>query len=405
MAIRTVIYTGTYQDQHWFSDIHRPTAPGLLNTPAHGVGIGRYAFDTDTGDVSLLGYTYADNNPATLWVAPNQRYLYVAHETKNFNNEYGAGGGVSAYAIDQETGDLALINTVSSCGTFAAYVTCDKTGQYVVVANHASYFYNTEFVPTENGDYVPRVLRDVGSLALFQVREDGGLEEACDVQVLPGHGYDVFNQMSAHPHGVEITGDDLVIAPDKGADTIAVFRLNRENHKLSPVEFYPSDPGAAPRHAAIHPTMPFFFVINEFNNKVVSYRWDTVTGKLTELQQAFTVPPQFVGKSYTSCDIKIHPSGRFIYLTNHPPFASIAAFRVEEGTGAMRLMGNYRNIMHGFREISIDPTGKYMVGGDMSGDTLYVFAIDPDTGALTDTKKTATAIFPSCSHFAQLGKA
>ncbi len=404
MKKQTIVYTGTYQDQHWFSDYHRPTAPGLLDTPAHGIGIGRYAFDPATGNIALLGHTYVDNNPATLRVSPNQRYLYVAHETKNFDNAYGAGGGVSAYAIHQETGDLAHINTVPSCGTFAAYVTCDKTGQYVVVANHASYFYNTQFVPTEDGDYAPQVLRDVGSLALFRVRQDGGLEEACDVQTIPGRGYDVFNQMSAHPHGVEITQDDVVVAPDKGADTVDVFRLDREEHRLVPVEFFPSTPGAAPRHVAIHPTLPFLFVINEFNNKVVSYRWDPATGKLTEIHQAFTVPPQFVGKSYTSCDIKIHPNGQFIYLTNHPPFASIAAFRVEQDTGKMELMGNYRSIMHNFREIAIDPTGRYLVGGDMSRDSMHVFAIDPETGALTDTGNTAPAVFPSCTHFAQLGK-
>lgn len=401
--MKYMIYTGTYQNQHWFSDKHRPNIPGLLDVPAHGVGIGRYAFNPATGDIALQGYTYADNNPATLRVSTDQRYLYVAHETKNFNNQLGAGGGVSAYAIHQETGDLELINTVSACGTFTAHIACDQTGKYVVAANHASYFYNTEFIQTDNGDYHPQVLRDIGSLALFRVRKDGGLEEACDVQVLPGHGYDVFNQMSAHPHGVEITSDDLVIAPDKGADAIDVFRLDRTNHKLSPIEFFPCDPGSAPRHAAIHPTAPYLFVINEFNNKVVAYRWDPKSGRLAEIQQAYTVPSQFVGKSYTSCDIKLHPNGRFLYLTNHPPYASITAFHVDEKSGELKLMGNYRALMHNYREISIDPTGRFLVAGDMTGDIIYVYAIDPETGALTDTNKAALALFPSCCHFARLG--
>jgi 6-phosphogluconolactonase len=195
-----------------------------------------------------------------------------------------------------------------------------------------------------------------------------------------------------------------VVAPDKGADAVDVFRLDREHHQLAPVEFLPSNPGAAPRHVAIHPTEPFLFIVNEFNSKVVSYRWDRATGKLTEIQQAFTVPPQFVGKSYTSCDIKLHPNGRFLYLTNHPPFHSITAFLVEQDTGRMRLMGNYRALMRGFREIAIDPTGRYLVGGDMSRDTVYVFAIDPETGALTDTGHTAPASFPSCAHFARPGQ-
>ncbi|MDR2078098.1 MAG: lactonase family protein [Treponema sp.] len=403
MIPHMMVYAGTYQDQHWFSDMQAPHLPGLLEAPAHGVGIGRYSLDLETGELMLLGYTAADNNPATLRVSPDQKYLYVAHETKNFDNVKGAGGGVSAYSIDQTNGDLRLINIVSSCGTFPAHITVDRAGRFVVVANHASYFYNTRFHKTEDGDYRPEVLRDVGSLVLFAVREDGGLEEACDLQAIPGRGYDVFNQMSAHPHGVEIVSDDYVIAPDKGADTVDVFKLDRENRKLLPVEFFPSDPGAAPRHAAVHPSSPFLFVINEFNNKVVSYRWDRGTGKLTEIQQSFTVPPQFVGKSYTSCDIKIHPNGRFMYLTNNPPYASIAAFVIDGETGRMTLMGNYREIMRNFREINIDPTGKYMVGGGMANDRMFVYKIDPETGALRDTGKTAPALFPSCTHFARIG--
>lgn len=397
--MKTIVYTGTYQDQHWFSDYRRPNL-GLLGTPAHGVGIGRYSFDTHTGEIELLGYTVADDNPATLWVSPDQKYLYVAHETKNFGGVLGAGGGVSAYRINQSSGDLTHINTVSSCGTFTAYVTTDKTGRYVVAANHASYFYNTAFEKTGDGDYIPRVLRDIGSLALFRVREDGGLEDACDVQTLPGCGHDVFNQMSAHPHAVEITDEGYVIAPNKGSDSVDVFRLGQDS--LVPVEYFNAEPGSAPRHLAIHPTQPFFFVMNEFNNKIVSYAWDRHTGKLREIQKAFTVPSQFVGKSYTSCDIKIHPSGRFIYGTNHT-FKSIVAYRVDEGTGTMSLIGNFRESIGAYRELGIDPSGQFLVAGNMETDEMDVYAIDADTGYIFKTANTAPALYPSCTHFAQIG--
>lgn len=397
--MKTYIYTGTYQDQHWFSDVRRPNL-GLLGTPAHGIGIGRYEFDADTGGIRLLGYTAAANNPATLWVSPDQSFVYVAHETKNFDGVLGAGGGVSAYRIDRATGDLTLINTVSSCGTFPAYVTTDHTGSFVVAANHASYFYNTAFERTQDGDYAPRVLRDTGSLALFHVRADGGLEEACDVRELSGCGHDVFNQMSAHPHAVEITRDGFVIAPDKGADCVHVFRLDRENGVLAPVGSFASEPGAAPRHLALHPRKPYVFVMNEFNNKIVSYRVDP-DGRLEEIQRAFTVPMQYVGKSYTSCDIKLHPGGRFLYGTNHT-FKSIVAYRVNEDDGTLRLIGNFREAIGTYREINFDPTGRYLVAGDMDADRVDVFAVDQDTGYLAKTTAAAPALYPSCVHFARL---
>ncbi|GHT78888.1 hypothetical protein FACS1894130_06300 [Spirochaetia bacterium] len=403
MAKKVIVYTGTYQDQYWMSDQYRPKFNPLIKA-AHGIGIGRFEFDPESGRLSPLGYTYANNNPATLWVSPNQKYLYAAHETKNFDGALGAGGGLSAYKIDQKTGDLILINTVSSCGTFAAYVTTDRLGEYVVVGNHASYFYTTTFTKTGDGDYVPQVHHDIGSLALFRVRPDGGVEEACDVQELPGCGYDVHNQNGAHPHSVEITLDDFVITPNKGGDRVDVFKLDRKNGKLLPIESFPANPGAAPRHIAIHPSLPFFFIINEFNNKVVAYQWDRTTGKLTEIMQSFTVPSQFVGKSYTSCDVKIHPSGKFLYVTNHPPFFSITAFNINQKTGELNLIGSFREVMDNFREIAFDPSGKYLVGGSMDGDRMLVFEVDEKTGLLSKSKhEPVPAVYPSCTHFAEIG--
>lgn len=397
--MKTFFYTGTYQAQHWFSDIHRPNAE-LLGAIAHGVGIGRYAFDSEAGQVSLLGYTPVDNNPATLSVSPNNKYLYVAHETKNFNGNLGIGGAVSAYKINPENGDLTFINTVSACGTFTAYITTDKTGKYVIASNHGSYFYTTRFKKTDDGDYLPQIMRDDGSLALFRVREDGGLEDACDLQILEGKGYDVFSQASAHPHAVEVTRDDYVIAPNKGADTIDIFVLDKEKDKLIPAYNIKDEPGSAPRHLAIHPIKPMFFVMNEFNNKIVSYRWDVASGEPEILAHTFTVPMQFVGKTYTSCDIKIHPSGNFVYGTNHT-FKSIVAYKVDQVSGKLSLIGNFREEIGIYREISIDLTGKYLVAGDLKTDLIDVFEINQDTGVINKSKHSAPAIYPSCIHFAK----
>jgi 6-phosphogluconolactonase (cycloisomerase 2 family) len=43
-----------------------------------------------------------------------------------------------------------------------------------------------------------------------------------------------------------------------------------------------------------------------------------------------------------------------------------------------------------------------MVGGGMANDRMFVYEIDPETGALRDTGKTAPALFPSCTHFARI---
>jgi 6-phosphogluconolactonase len=369
---------------------------------AHGIGIGRSELDAKTGALKVLGYTPCGDNPATLCVSPDRKYLYAANETKNLDGVRGAGGGVTAFAIDPATGDLKFINSRSSCGTFPAYVVTDRTGGYVLVANHASYFYSTEFVRGGDGDYAPRVWRDVGSVALFRARADGGLEDACDLRVLEGSGHDPLNQASAHPHAVDITDDDFVIVPNKGADTVDVFRLDRAQDRLVPLSRFAAEPGSAPRHVALHPRKPYVFIMNEFNNTLVSYYLDKDKGTLREIQRVFTVPPQFVGKSYTSGDVKVHPNGRFLYGTNniHP---SLVGFRIDEETGRLELIGNFRENVAYFREVGIDPSGQYLVAGAMKFDRFATYRIDQDSGHLYATDYSTEVIFPSCVHFAQLG--
>src|ERR1022692_2122611 len=69
-------------------------------------GIYAYRFQSSTGKLTSIGLAGETSNPSFLAVHPSQRFLYAANE----NNS----GTVSAFAIDPATGQLKLLNQVSS---------------------------------------------------------------------------------------------------------------------------------------------------------------------------------------------------------------------------------------------------------------------------------------------------
>src|SRR5271155_5241878 len=136
-------------------------------------GIYAYGFDRDTGELTPLGLAAETTNPSFLAVHPNHRFLYAVNETGNYNGQ--KSGAVSAFAIDRATGKLSRLNQVASKGSDPCYLSIDKTGKFVLVANYTG-----------------------GSVAVFPILEDGTLGEASAFIQHTGHGPNPQRQESPH---------------------------------------------------------------------------------------------------------------------------------------------------------------------------------------------------------------
>ena len=72
----------------------------------------------------------------------------------------------------------------------------------------------------------------------------------------------------------------FVVVPDKGFDRTFFFRFH--DGRLSPTSVANSAPGAAPRHATFHPSLPVLYVNNELDSTVTVFDW--ADGTVTERQ-------------------------------------------------------------------------------------------------------------------------
>src|SRR6266566_2799900 len=86
------------------------------------------------GKSASLGLVAETTNPSFLAIDRTRRFLYAVNEISDYQGQ--KSGSVSAFAIDRKTAKLAFLNEVPSRGADPCYVTLDKSGKYVLVANY-----------------------------------------------------------------------------------------------------------------------------------------------------------------------------------------------------------------------------------------------------------------------------
>ncbi len=341
-------------------------------------GIYAYRFDADTSELSPIGLVAETTNPSFLAVHPNHRFLYAVNEVTRYKGQ--SSGTVSAFAIDNATGKLTFLNEVSSRGADPCYVTVDKSGKYVLVANYTG-----------------------GSIATFPVSDDGRLGEASAFVQHSGHGTNPERQEGPHAHSIDLSPDNhFALVDDLGLDELVVYRFDSAKGSLTSNDpkFAKLNSGAGPRHFAFHPNGKFGYVINEMQSTVTAFGYDPASGALHSLQTVSTLPKDFSGRN-EDAEVEVHPSGKFLYASNRG-HDSIAVFAIDAAKGTLTLVEIASTQGKEPRNFQIDPTGTLLFAANQKSDSIVVFRIDVKTGRLTPTGQKIDVGTPVCVKFLAL---
>ncbi|SES22239.1 lactonase family protein [Rhizobium sp. NFR03] len=234
------------------------------------------------------------------------------------------------------------------------------------------------------------------SLVVYGIREDGRLTPPVSSVQQAGSGPDADRQERSHAHSVTRIGPNLLLVADLGTDTLTTYALDEEG-TLSRRHVCPTAPGAGPRHAALHPGGGWIFFMNELDSTVSSYAVNG-DGRLTLADTQPAVPED--AKSANHCaDIQISPDGRFVYGSNRG-HDSIVIFAVNAETGALTLVGHTPCGGATPRNLAISPSGRHLLCANQNADVITIFARDADTGALAPTGKMIAVGTPMCIRFA-----
>jgi 6-phosphogluconolactonase len=234
-------------------------------------------------------------------------------------------------------------------------------------------------------------------VAVLPVLPGGGLGDPVEMVQHTGHSVNASRQEGPHAHSVNISPDNrFAFVCDLGIDKIMVYRFDEVTGKLTPADhpFFTTAPGAGPRHFTFSRNGQGAFVVNELNSTVTSLKYDSANGFLTEIQTITTLPDGFAAEN-TCADIHLHPNGRFLYASNRG-HNSIAAFSVEEATGMLKLLQHQPTLGQTPRNFAIHSSGRYLLAANQDSNSIHVFSIDPATGISSETGNFIQIVKPVC---------
>jgi 6-phosphogluconolactonase len=352
---------------------------GTYTNKTESKGIYAYLFDPGVGKLSPLGLGAESEDPSFLAVHRSGKYLYAVNEIDHFGAQ--KSGAVSAFSIDPKTGKLTLLNQASTQGAGPCHISLDKTGKFVLVANY-----------------------DGGSIAVFPIREGGGLAPASAFIQHSGSSVNKERQEGPHAHWIGTSPDNrFALAADLGLDEILIYRFNAAKGTLPPntPPFAKLNPGAGPRHLTFHPNGKFAYVLTEMGSSVTAFAYKASNGALSSLQTVSTL--SILRKDYSgpkeAAEIAVHPSGKFLYASNRAGIDTISIFSIDPIKGTLQLKDEYPTMGKTPRHFAIDPTGKFLLAANQESNNIVIFRIDATTGALSPTGEITEAPAPVCITF------
>ena len=333
-------------------------------------GIYVFRFDSESGKPGPVELAAEVRSPSFLAIHPHRRFLYAVNESGGSGKR--GGGAVSAFAIDEGSGKLSLLDEESSGGDGPCHIVVDSAGKNVLIANYGG-----------------------GSVAALPISGDGKLGPATAFIQHRGSSVDPGRQKGPHAHAIVLDAKNrFALTADLGLDKVLVYRFDPAKGSLEAAGDAALKPGSGPRHLAFHPDGRRIYVINELSSTLTAFRYDAERGALQDIGTASTLPEGHSGRNSTA-EIVVHPSGRFVYGSNRG-HDSIALFALDAQSGMPRFVECRPTGGKTPRNFTVDASGRWLLAANQDSDTITVFRIDPATGKLTREGEALEAPAPVC---------
>jgi 6-phosphogluconolactonase len=356
--------------------------------------------------------------PPSAHAAGNNDLVYVGTYTRQTSK------GIYAYRFDASTGKLDAIGLVAEIespsflavhpnerflyavseadkGSVASYAIDRQSGKLTALNTVSAQGGGPCHVNLDKTGHTLAVANyNTGSVAAFPVGADGSLGEASAFDQHKGSSVNPQRQKGPHAHSVNFSPDNrFLMSSDLGLDQVLIYRVDPAKATLSANDppFARVKPGSGPRHFAFHPSARFAYVINEIASTVTAFSYDAARGALTEIQTLSTLPAGVTDRNSTA-ELEMHPSGKFLYGSNRG-HNSIAVFAVDQEKGALTLIQNASTQGGPPRNFALAPGGQYLFAANQDTDTIVLFRVDAQTGKLTPTGETVQIDAPVCIRF------
>lgn len=346
-----------------------------------GFGDGIYSSKLEPdGKMSEPKLAVKQKLPAFFAFHPKLDVLYALTETGK--GDATAPASITAYRFDRndltagKTPTLTTLSTQKIDGDSPCHVSLDATGEFLAVANYTS-----------------------GSVVIFPVAGDGSIKPSSSIVVHTGSSPNKQRQEKPHAHcAFWDPTNRYVLVCDLGLDKVFVYDLDRKTGQLNLTSEMPLAPGSGPRHLAFHPNGNWVYVVNELNMTLTTATWDASSAKLKEIQTVSTLPLDAKGDNFSTAEVLVHPSGRFVYSSNRGHH-TIASYRVDDQSGKLTPTAHTASGGKTPRNFRMNPKGDFLLAENQESNSIHSFRINMETGLLEPTGFSVKAPAPACIKF------
>jgi len=315
-----------------------PTYLYLALNGEHKIAI--YKLDPATGKLAHREDVPLSGAPGPLAVDPHNRHLYAGLRSSR---------QLASFSVDPASGRLEHLGSVSLLSD-PCCLSVDRRGRFLLSAYYSA-----------------------GATSVHRLDAQGAAVEqpAMWISTAPcAHAIftDPSNRWAFLPHVAQ-------------TNAIWQFRFDEQTGYLSPNPIFKVVPLAntGPRHYVYHPSLPVVYFDNEQGSSVTAYHFDTLQGTLSPFQTLSTLPEGFAGEN-TCAQIRIHPSGRFLYASNRG-HDSIACYAID-AAGRLASLGQQPTEQTP-RDFNLDPQGRYLYAAGQASGKLAAYRVDQDSGQLS----------------------
>jgi len=318
------------------------------------------SMDPASGGLNLQHEVPLGKGGHAMCADPARKYVYVG---LGKGEEY----AIASFSIDQQTGGLTRLGEVAVEG-MPCYLSTDRTGRFLLAAYYSAGLATVHAIGADGALLEPMVGRYPTDRCAHYIATD------------PSNRYAFVPHVAA-------------------ANVIHQFHFDAATGQLTPNQTVPilaGDEGQGPRHLVFHPGLHVVYADNEQGSSVTVYRFDAERGILRPLQTLSTLPEGGC-EGNSNAQIHIHPSGKFIYVSNRG-HDSIAMFATDPQTGFITSLGQQPGEAVP-RAFGIDPVGDYLYSGADGSNNLRTFRIGADGvlepwGEVFDLRGTAGWVYP-----------
>lgn len=337
---------------------------GTYTDSSSSKGIYQGTIDIVNGKLGPLKLAAQATDPSFLALRPDNTALYAAEETPGI-------GQVQSFARKPD-GSLTPLNEQSAEGNGTCHASVDPSGRDVFIANFGT-----------------------GNIACFPLKPNGSISPRSAMIQFPVS--DSKHPPHAHSNYVSPDGK-FVYSCDLGSDHVWIFKFDAAAGTLTPND-PPSasvPPGHGARHLAFSKDGKFIYVVNEMGHSVTLFARNAATGGLIPIQTVDALPPTTSGNQ-ASAEIVLHPSGRWLYVSNRGS-DTISVFEIDS-VGKLALIQNFPAEVQRTRSFAIDPMGHWMITAGQQDNRIAVLEINVSTGKLSATGHSAPVGSPVCVLF------